>query len=133
MSFTESLQVRNEGVATANADDAVDIAEVTFNGTVTGASYTPDAAISAGDGTNNRVFTIVNKGQGGAGVTVVATLTTNANALAADDEKAMTLSAVAGALTVAVGDILEFNSDANGTGAIDPGGLVQVAVQRSYA
>lgn len=113
----------------ATADQSV--GEAPFAGTVTGVTYTPEAAMT-GDNTNSRTFTLVNKGQAGVGTTVIATLamTTGVNGVAFD-EKPFTLSAVAGATTVAEGDILAFVSTFVGAGIADPGGLVQVEISRS--
>jgi hypothetical protein len=57
-------------------------------------------------------------------------LTTGVN-LVAFDEKAFTLSVVAGALTIAAGDVLAFVSTATGTGVVDPGGTVQIDISRT--
>lgn len=116
----------------AAADYDQTIGEAPFAGTVTDVSYTPEAAIT-GANTETRTLTLVNKGAAGAGTTVVATLalTSGVNGVAFD-EKALTLSAVAGATTVAEGDILAFVSTHSGsTGLADPGGLAQVEITRS--
>lgn len=124
----KTLQETVPGQATAGTDDAWNIGEVEFNATVTGVSFTPEAAIT-GDATNNRTFKLVNKKQDGSGTTVVASLTSTAT-LAADDETAITLSVTAADLDVAAGDIFEWQSDANASGVADPGGLVQVTLSR---
>lgn len=119
--------------AVAAASDADQtIGEAPFAGTVTGASYTPEANITGAD-TETRTFTVVNKGADGNGTTVVATLAMTNGVNATDfNESAMTLSAVAGATTVAEGDILAFVSTHSGsTGLADPGGKVQVEITRS--
>lgn len=115
--------------AAVNGDQA--ISEAPFAGTVTAASFTPEAAIT-GDNTNTRTLTIVNKGAAGAGTTVVATLafTTGVNGVAFD-ERQFVLSAVAGATTVAEGDILQVNEVIAASGLANPGGLVQVEITRS--
>lgn len=108
------------------------VTESPFAGTVSKVSYIPEAAIT-GANTDTRTLTLVNKAQDGTGTTVVATLafTSGVNA-AAGDEKAFTLSAVAGATTVAAGDVLEFVSTHSGsTGLADPGGRVHVEISRS--
>jgi hypothetical protein len=117
------------GQATAGTDDAWNIGRAPFAGTVESVTYAPETAIT-GDATNNRTLSLINKGQSGAGTTVIATLTTTAT-LAADDEKAIPLSETAANLVVAEGDILEWNSDANASGVADPGGLVTVKIGRS--
>lgn len=114
--------------ATVAASEAV---EAPFDGTVTAVTYTPTATIT-GVATNNRTIQVVNRGQSGAGSTVVATLTFGAGTnAAAFDETAVPLSGTPANLTVAAGDILEFRSSANGTGLADPGGRVAVTIARS--
>jgi hypothetical protein len=85
-----------------------------------------------GDNTNGRTLTIVNKGQSGAGSTVMATLafTTGVNGVAFD-EKAFTLSGTAANLNVVSGDVLAVVSTHTGTGIADPGGRVEVQLSRS--
>ena len=116
----------------AAADYDQSLGEAPFAGTVTSVSYTPEANITGAD-VESRTFTLVNKGADGNGTTVVATLAmTNGVNMADFDEKALTLSVVAGATTVAEGDILAFVSTHVGaTGLADPGGLVQVEISRN--
>lgn len=75
---------------------------------VTEVSIVSEAALTAADATA-RTLTIFNRGQAGAGTTVVATLVTNlaGGNWTANDKKLFTLSAVAGALDIADGDALE--------------------------
>lgn len=109
------------------------VGEAPFAGTVTGVSFTPEAAMT-GDNTNSRTMTLVNKGQAGTGTTVIATLAfTTGNNGVAFDEKAFTLSVVAGATTVAEGDILAVAEVTPGTGIANPGGRVQVTIERTSA
>jgi hypothetical protein len=119
--------------ATAAASDLTQsVGEAPFDGTLTSVSYTPKADIT-GANTDSRTLTLVNKGSDGNGTTVAATLALTSGVNASDyDEKAFTLSAVAGATTVAAGDILAVVSTHVGsTGLADPGGLVQVEITRS--
>lgn len=121
------------GMATAGTDDTVILDRAPFAGTVTAVTYAADSAIT-GANTNTRRVALINRGQAGAGTTVVAELQFDSGVNAtAGDEKALTLSVVAGATTVAAGDILAWFSDAVGTGQADPGGLVSVSLQRAYA
>jgi hypothetical protein len=117
--------------AAATADPDQTVGEAPFDGTVTGVALTPEAAVT-GDNTNNRTFTLVNKGAAGTGTTVVATLalTTGVN-LVAFDEKAFTLSAVAGATTVAAEDVLAVVETHAGTGLAHSGGLVEIEITRA--
>lgn len=92
--------------ATTNQDQA--IGESPIAGEVTGVSIIPEAALTA-HASNYRTFQLVNKGQSGAGTTVVASFVTDTpttDDLVAFDEKALTLSAVDGAVDVAEGDVL---------------------------
>lgn len=116
---------------TISATADTPITEAAFAGTVTRVDYTPDATIT-GAATNNRTVTLYNRGQTGVGTTVVAQLNF-ANGINAPqyDAKAITLSVVAGATTVASGDVLEWDSAAVGTGIVDPGGNVHVEITRS--
>jgi hypothetical protein len=106
------------------------ITEAAFAGTVTRVDYTPDATIT-GANTNSRTVTLFNRGQTGVGTTVVAQLAFVSAVNAAQyDAKAITLSVVAGATTVAAGDVLEWDSAAVGTGIVDPGGSVHIELTR---
>lgn len=117
-------------VATA-ASAETDIIEAPFAGTVTKVDYVAATAITGAD-TNSRTVALVNKGAAGSGTTVVATKAfTNGVNAAADAVTTITLSAVAGATTVASGDVLVWQSNAVGTGLADPGGLVHVDLTRS--
>lgn len=118
---------------TIAADDSFAIGKTPFAGAVSGITYTPDAA-STGDNTNKRTYTIVNKGQAGAGTTVIGTLDliTGVN-LVAFDAKAFTLSVVANALNVVEGDELAFVSTHVASGLVDPGGVVEITINRTYA
>jgi hypothetical protein len=115
---------------TIAADDSFAIGECPYAGTVTAISYTPDAA-STGDNTHYRTYTVVNKGQAGIGTTVIGTLALTIGVdLVAFDKKAFTLSVVAGATTVAAGDVLAFVSTHTSNGLVDPGGTVEISISR---
>lgn len=129
--LVQTLSQSVPGQGTAGTDDEFIIGEAPFAGTVTGASYTTDATIT-GHASNNRAFSVINAGSDGTGTTSVATVTSDAsNSFTAGDEKALTLSGTAANLVVAAGDILKFKSDANASGVVDPGGVVQVTISRS--
>lgn len=109
----------------------VPVAVVAAAGTVDGVTYTPTATIT-GAATNTRKVSLINKGQSGAGSTVVATLQFNSGTNATGyDETAITLSGTAANLNVAAGDVLAWQSDSVGTGLADPGGLVAITFGRS--
>jgi hypothetical protein len=102
-----------------------------FAGVVTSATYTPPTKLT-GANTNSRTLKVVNKGQAGAGTTAVAekAFVTGVNA-EANDETALTLNAEAAKLAVAEGDVLTLESVHVGEGLVDPGGEIQVKVERS--
>lgn len=128
--LTRKLTTTLPALGAAVAGDQT-LGEAPFAGTVTDVSYTPEAAIT-GDNTNKRTLTLVNKGQSGAGSTVIATLdfVTGVNGVAFD-EKPATLSVVASATVVASGDIIALVETVAGTGLANPGGLAQVEITRS--
>lgn len=129
--FTQILERIVPGMATAGTDDSVTVGEAPFAGTVIAVTYTPDTAIT-GAATNHRAVRLRNRGQAGSGTTVVAELAFDSGVNAAVfDEKTIPLSATAANLVLAAGDILEWFSDAVGTGIADPGGLVRVTISRS--
>ena len=114
-------------------DDTITIGECPHDGTVTSVTYTPDAAIT-GAVSNHRALRLINKGASGVGTTIIAELAFDSGVNAtAFDEKAITLSATPANLVVTEGDVLALFSEAVGTGMVDPGGTVQVTVNREYA
>lgn len=123
-------RVQGTTVAVAAGADDNTVVRAPIAGTVTAVTYTPEALVTGAD-TNSRTISLINKGQSGAGAVVVATLALVAGVNSpAFDEKALTLSVVAGATTVAEGDILAFQSLHIGTGIADPGGLISVSIDR---
>jgi len=129
--LVERIEQTVPGEATAGSDKSVALGRAPLRATVTSVTYTPNALIT-GANTNTRRVALVNRGQGGAGSTVVAELQFNSGVNGpAFDEKSLTLSATAANLNVAEGDILEWVSDAVGTGLADPGGLAVVTLSRS--
>lgn len=116
--------------ATAAGADAAQVVRAPIDGTVGAVTYVPEALITGVD-TNSRTLQVVNKGQDGTGATVVATLAlTSGKSAPAYDETALTLSAVAGALNVAAGDVLAIQTNHVGTGLADPGGLFTLTLNR---
>jgi len=95
-------------------------------GKVTDVSLVSEAAVAA-NATNFRTFRVINKGQAGVGVLVVATFATDTpvtDDLAAFDERVIPLSAN---VNVAVGDVLAVDETVSGTGVAHSG--YQLAVQ----
>lgn len=108
------------------------VVEAPFAGTVASVTYTPIAAVTGANSPASRTLSLINKGQAGAGTTVVASLALVSGVnLVAFDEKDITLSATAADLVVAAGDVLEFRSAAvGGTGLADPGGTATIEFSR---
>lgn len=125
------LEVNIPAQATADTEQDTIIGEAPFAGTLVHASLFPEAAVT-GNNTNSRTFQIVNKGQAGAGTTVMATilLPTGTN-LAAYDEFPFTLSATAADRVVAEGDVLVCNEITPGTGVAHGGGRVKIGISRT--
>lgn len=120
------------GAGAGAAQDQV-VGEAPFAGTVTEVRIVPEAAV-VGHASNYRTFRLVNKGQSGAGSTVVASHATDATPskdLAAFDEKSLALSGSAGATTVAEGDVLAVDETVASAGVAHSGYKVTVKVARS--
>lgn len=114
-----------------NAQDQV-VGEAPVDGTVTSVKIVPEANLTA-HGSNYRTFRLVNKGQDGNGATVVASFATDTpttDNLADFDEHALALSGVAGATTVAAGDVLAVDETVTGTGVAHSGYRVIVEISR---
>jgi hypothetical protein len=131
--FGKVMQNPVQPQATAGSNLNTNVIRVDSAGTVSAVTYAPVTAIT-GANTNTRSVSLVNKGQAGAGSTVIATIQYNSGVnAAASDENTVTLSGTPANLVVAAGDILQWQSTAVGTGIADPGGLVAVTISASYA
>lgn len=118
-------QIPAEG--TAGTDQHTEVGVVESESEVTAVRFLSNSAVVA-DNTNNRTFTLTNKGQDGSGSTAIATYQTNVAGgnLAQGDEKDFTLSSVDGATTVLAGDVLELTETHSGTGVAHGGGKLQI-------
>lgn len=131
--MTQKFSIPVAPMATAATDVQIAGLRCPFAGQVQSVSYAPSAAIT-GQNTNTRAIRLRNRGQSGAGTTVIAELQFDSGVNAtAFDEKAITLSATPANLIVDEGDILEAFSDAVLTGLADPGGILIVEIARTYA
>ncbi len=112
------------------ADKVTPVARVTRAGIVASVEFIPAWNLT-GVNTNSRTFTLYNRGSAGAGTTAIATLAmTSGTNLSKFVPATITLGAGANR-TLAVGDILEWESLHVGNGIADPGG--RLIVQQSYA
>lgn len=102
------------------------------SGVVTGVRYAAQAAVTGAASPASRTISVINKGQAGAGSTVVASLALLGGVnLVAFDEKDITLSVVADATTVVEGDVLAVvSAPVGGTGLVDPGGTITIDIGR---
>jgi hypothetical protein len=131
--FSQKLTQVAQPVGTAGNDLLTIVGEVPFAATVTEVTYLPGAAL-AGANTNSRTLNLYNRGPAGTGTTLVATLALVSGVnLVDNDEKTIPLSGTPANLQVAADDVLEWESLHIGTGITDPGGVVQVTLNRNYA
>lgn len=106
------------------ADSRTIVGRCRYPGTVNSVELVPSWALS-GANTNSRTYTLYNRGQSGSGTTAIATLAlTSGVNLTRAQSKAITITAANA--TVAVGDVLEWESLHVGSGLPDPGGCVIV-------
>lgn len=118
------------GAAAAGDDASTVVGVAPFAGTVTAVEYIASAAIT-GHASNNRTFSVINKGASGTGSTSVAAITSNAStSFTAFDAKALTLSGTAANKVLAAGDVVAFTSVHAASGVADPGGVIRVTVAR---
>lgn len=119
---------------TIAADLQTPIGRVPESGTVVGVLYTALAAIAGAASPNSRTFTLFNRGVGGAGVVVVATMPAIAagSSCAALIPKQIPLGAAADTV-VSAGDVLSwFSAAVTGAGGlIDTGGVVEILIRPS--
>lgn len=103
--------------AAANSVPETTLGEAKFDGTVTEVTLISEANLTAADATA-RTLTIYNRGQAGAGTTVVATLVTNlaGGNWVANDEKSFTLTATTADRNFARGDVFECVETVAGAG-----------------
>jgi hypothetical protein len=127
---TIAATVPAQGTAGTVQDNVV--SEAPFDGTVSAVRLIPEAALTA-DNTNNRTFRLLNKGQTGAGSTVIASYQSNVagGSLVAFDEKPLTLSGTAANLVVAAGDVLVLDETVAGTGVAHSGFRVEIDIART--
>ena len=103
------------------------IGEAETGGTVKEVTIIPEAAVTA-NATNYRTFRVINKGQSGAGSTVVASFATDTvttDDLVAFDEKALTLGSAAN-LVIAEGDVLVADETVAASGVAHGGYTIKV-------
>lgn len=130
-----NVQVIEATVPAAGAAVTQDqvIGKAPFDGTVTAVAVISEAAVVA-NATNFRTLRVLNKGQAGAGATVVASLaldTPTTDDLAAFDEKSIPLSGTPANLAVVAGDVLAADETVAASGLAHSGYKIRVEISRS--
>ena len=102
---------------------------------ITAVQYVPNSTQAGGIDVNHRMLSLYNRGSvAGTGTTRVATLDLTSAAaggtLTNNVPSSLTLTATTAFLTVAAGDVLEWESSMSATGMNDPGGRVIVTYSR---
>lgn len=118
-------------VATAATVDASGLTVAPFDCTLAAASIVPLTTLT-GANTDSRTVQVFNRGQAGAGTTLMASkaFVTGVNA-AAEDETALTLSATAADLVIAAGDVIEVKSlHISATGLAGPQFIARLSLAR---
>lgn len=132
MGVKRLLEATVPAQGTANGAQDLVIGKAPLAGVVTAVSIIPEAAVVA-HATNFRTFRVVNKGQAGAGTTVVAshaTDTPTTDDLAAFDEKTVPLSGTPANLKVAAGDVLVADETVAASGVAHAGYKILVEISR---
>lgn len=128
--FTRVLARADLPVTIAAGVPETTLGEAPADALITEVSIIAEAAMTGATATA-RTLTVYNRGQAGAGTTVVATLAFITGVdLVANDKKLLTLSAVANALNVAAGDVLECVETVASTGTVRP--AAQLTVSGTY-
>lgn len=109
------------------ADQVTLVGRITRPGVVNSVEFVPNWTLS-GANTDSRTYTLYNRGSAGAGTTAIATLAL-ASGVNLTKFASKVITVTAANATVAVGDVLEWESLHVGNGLPDPGG--KVIVQQS--
>lgn len=115
--------------ATAGTGQSTTLGHANRYSRVTEVKLTPAAAVAA-DADNNRIWTVYNRGQAGAGTTVLATLDTSTTAFVDNVARLMTLSATAADLEMAPGDQIEVVETVEGTGVAHGGMFCELTLSQ---
>lgn len=131
LQLTRTIRAKVIAVASgADAEVAIGRNDLGGVATVTAVRWIPDATLT-GAATNTRSLT-VNRRTAGGSATVLATLQFNSGINGtAFSSTAITLSGTPANLDVPAGDIITLTSTHIGTGLADPGGTIEVDLQRA--
>lgn len=129
--LVQSFFYDNSSQVTA-ADYSAIMGVAPFAAVVTAIQYIPNATASAPSSVaNSRIYTVYNRGSGAAtGTTSVGVLALTTTVGLTDNVPASFTLTTAALLTMAAGDVLEFETLHRTTGMLDPGGRVVVTYSR---
>ena len=127
-----TMRVQSEDIIAANSN-RIAVGRSPVAGTVRRVSFFASATMT-GAATNNRTLSCMNGGAAGTGTTSIASLNfaSGTNATAQTD-RVITLSATAANLVIALGDVIQWDSLAVGTGIADPGGTAEIDIETALA
>lgn len=129
--LSESYEEDTAAEATAGTGQEDQICRAPWAGTLTAASWIPEANVT-GVASNNKTLNIRNRGQDGTGTTIMASLALGSGTnCVAFDEKALTLSGTGANLNCAEGDIISYSTTVGGTGMTLPEGKARITLSRS--
>lgn len=130
--LVQTLRLLAPAVGTAGNDAVTLVGAAPFAGVVSAVRYIPAAGMTGSS--TARTLNLYNRGQAGAGTTVVATKAHTAGVNSASKQSnTITLSGTAANLVVAAGDVLDWESLHVSTGITDPGGIVEVEITRTQS
>jgi hypothetical protein len=113
--------------ASASQNKSTDMVTAPKSGSVQSVSYNPVSRITGQD-TNSRTLTLVNRGTpSNPKYTPIATLPLTAGVVL-EPQQANTIP-LTSQVTFAQGDVIDWDSDAVGSGIADPGGVVSADVR----
>lgn len=129
--LVRSLTYDNSSQVTA-ADLSAPMGAAPFAAVVTGITMIPAASASAPSSiANSRAYTVFNRGGGaGTGTTILGTFALTTTVGLQDNVAVSFGLGTTPNLTLAAGDVLEFESLHRTTGMLDPGGRVTVTFSR---
>lgn len=130
--LVQTIRVLAPAVGTAGNDANTPAGIVPFAGVVSQVRYVPMAAMTGSS--TARTLTVYNRGQAGAGTTVVAQKAHTAGVNSTSKTpNTIALSGTAANLVVAANDVLEWESLHVSTGITDPGGVVEIDISRTQS
>lgn len=118
------------GALGTDVEATVPVFSAPWDAELVSCKFIPISTIT-GANTNTRKHELINAGTAGSGTDVMAELQYNSGVnAAAAAKKTITNSATPANLEMSEGDVLTWKSTTPGTGIADPGGLLEIVIQR---